>query len=220
MVVICVLLTILVCVSVDALIQKRHKPQTENPPVKSHTPKQTRFHPGHTWASMVNHNQIAVGIDNFVSQALGPIDRVILKTPNTLLIQGDPMLDIERGSRSLQVRAPMSGIIKKNNPKFWNQQRFTQDNIKTDDNWLYTIQPIQFWSEWPTLKMGETAQEWLENEGRRLANWLTEGHTFRTEMALQDGGLPAPGILQHLNHKEWQDFQTEFLDKQEGGDLL
>jgi len=217
MVAIFVVLTILVCVSIDALIQKRKTTQTENQTVTHVMPQQARLHTGHTWANITAPNQIDIGIDDFISQALGPIDRLILRPAGTLLVQGEPMLEIERGSRMLQLRAPISGTVEKNNPKFWNQQRFSKDT--SSENWIYTLHPTNLLTEWPKLLMAQSARNWLESEWKRLALWLTNGYTFRAEHALQDGGLPAPGILQHLNHQEWQAFQKAFLDTPKGGDL-
>ena len=219
MVAIFVVLTILVCVSIDAIIQKRKTPQTENQAGTHVMPQQARLHTGHTWANITAPNQIDIGIDNFISQALGPIDRLILRPAGTVLVQGEPMLEIERGSRMLQLCAPVSGAIEKNNPQFWNQQRFEQENHSASENWIYTIRPTNLLAEWPKLLTAQSARSWLASEWKRLAQWLTSGYTFRTELALQDGGLPAPGILQHLNHQEWQAFQKAFLDTPKGGDF-
>jgi len=219
MVAIFVVLTILVCVSIDALIQRKKIPQTENQERIGIMPEQARLYPGHTWATIAAPNLVDIGIDDFISQILGPIDRLIVRPVGTLLKQGEPMLEIERGSRSLQVRAPISGIVEKNNPQFWNQQRFLQTNHSTTENWVYAIHPTNLLAEWPHLLTAQSAHNWLEAEWQRLAQWLTNGYTLRTERALQDGGLPVPGILQHLNHEEWQTFQEIFLNAPKGGDL-
>ncbi len=219
MVAIFVVLTILVCVSIDALVQRKKIPQTENQERIGIMPEQARLHPGHTWATIAAPNQIDIGIDCFISQALGPIDRLTLRPAGTLLVQGEPMLEIERGSRTLQLCAPISGTIEKNNPQFWNQQRFEPENHAASENWIYTIRPTNLLAEWPHLLTAQSARSWLESEWKRLAQWLTNGYTFRTELALQDGGLPAPGILQHLNHQEWQAFQKIFLNPPKGGEL-
>jgi glycine cleavage system H lipoate-binding protein len=219
MVAIFVVLTILVCVSIDALVQRKQIPQTENQVISNLMPEQARLYSGHTWATIAAPNQVDIGIDEFVSQALGPIDRLIVRPAGTQLLQGEPMLEIERGSRSLQVKAPISGIIKKSNSQFWNQQRFLPENHPNSENWIYTIHPTNLLTEWPNLLTGQVARQWLEAEWQRLAQWLTNGHTLRTEYALQDGGLPVPGILQHLDHQEWQAFQKIFLNTSKGGDL-
>lgn len=209
MVAIFVVLTILVCVSIDAIIQKRKAHQLEDRALKF-IPNQARVHQGHAWAAFADSDQIRIGIDGFLTQLFGPIDHAVLHPVGSTIRQGDPMLTLQKGNRTLHVRAPLSGIVRKTNSDF-------DTGNMGEASWTYAINPTRLVSEWPALKAGEVAREWLETEWKRLATWLTNGHTFRTEMAMQDGGLPAPDLLQHLSDEEWLDFQREFLDASSGG---
>lgn len=215
MVAIFVVLTILICVSIDALIQRK---QTQAASVSNpKMPEQARLYPGHTWASVAGPGKINIGMDDFIASLLGPIDRMILQPVGSKLVQGDPMATIELGSRTLHLRAPISGTIQETNHQLWQQTDPLETQHKTASNWIYNIQPTRIQNEWQKLKMGQAAQDWLQTEWQKLSDWLTDGPTFRTEYAMQDGGLPAPGLLQHLNCEEWQAFQQAFLDTPQGG---
>lgn len=220
MVAIFVVLTILICVSIDAFLEKRRVLQTtgQKVPVLKETwelPQQTYLFPGHTWAELNNAPSygVRVGIDALFSLMLGKMDRLYTLPVGTRLMQGEPMLTVEKNGRQFTLSAPISGEIEAQNANVISNPDTLQKSAY-GDSWIYKIHPSLFLSEdRRVLQTGQRAHLWLESEYRRLANWLTTGHTLRTELAMQDGGLPAPGVLTHLNETEWANFQAQFLNQ-------
>lgn len=211
MVAIFVILTILVCLLADVIIQRRRSSQTE----PWAFPERAYLHAGHSWAELDRAPARAarVGVDAFLSQLLGKIDRIEAQPVGAQLIQGEPMLALEQNGRRLFVPAPISGEVKARNDQMLSNPEILR-KMAYGAGWIYVLMPTLSLSEERRLmQTGRNASKWLQSEYRRLAAYLTTGYAARVEMALQDGGLPAPGALSHLNDKEWAAFQTHFLNQ-------
>lgn len=211
-----VILTILICLLADAIIQRRRASRiAQSPPLEPwEFPERAYLHPGHSWAELDRAPARAarVGVDAFLSLLLGKIDRIETKPAGAHLIQGEPMLTLEQNGRRLTIPAPISGEIRTRNEQVLSHPD-TLRRTTYGNGWIYTLVPTLYLSEERRmLQTGRNARRWLQSECHRLTAWLTGGYAARVEMALQDGGLPAPGALSHLNNEEWMDFQSHFLN--------
>ena len=223
MVAIFVVLTILICVSADLIIQKRKQKQPEPAPAGEPEPGGVRSfseglalpsglfaHSGHTWAELQPSGAVRVGLDDFVMRALGPIDRVELLDEGKPLQQGAPMLVLEQQGRRICLPAPLSGTVQTVNKTL----DARPDAIQTSpyrNGWVYSLTPARLGTEIGSLKLAETAQAWLKDEVQRFTDWLTNLGAAQPVPALPDGGQPTVGVLSHLGQSGFSDFQKQFL---------
>ena len=220
MVAIFVVLTILLLVGVDVLLEWRRHPQEAIQPVpqpgahlfpEPALPAGLFVHPGHTWAEILRSGSVRIGLDDFVRYALGRPDRLILRQPGEQVLQGDPLLTLERDGRQLVLKAPLSGTIESSNQILAAHPENLEQSAY-GENWTYTLKPKSLGEEIGVLQVAERASSWLDAELRRLADWVGSLAPAQPGVAMQDGGLPVSGILTQLDETACQDFQQQFLE--------
>ena len=121
MVALFVLLTVILFLIIDLLIQKVNaKKETASANnVNGNTlsieafrvPQGYFFYPGHTWANIQPSGNVLVGMDDFVQKLVGSIEEIKTKKPGESIEQGEPMLQIRQGNRLLELIAPVNGFI-------------------------------------------------------------------------------------------------------------
>ena len=80
-------------------------------------PTDVWVHPQHAWARVAPAGDILVGVDDLMARVLGPLDEVRLPLPGQALVEGQDMLWLRRGGRTLAVKAPVSGKVVSTNAK-------------------------------------------------------------------------------------------------------
>lgn len=217
MVAIFVVLTILLLVAVDAIFERRRRPQETPAPVPHRQPEPVLpaglfVHPGHTWAEILRSGLVRVGLDDFVRYALGRPDCLILRQPGEQVRQGEPMLTLERAGRRLTLPAPVSGVVQRSNEQLTAHPEVL-DRGAYGERWAYTLKPSQLGEEIGALQVAEKATAWLKGEMQALAAWVEGLAQMRPGVAMQDGGTPVFGTLNQVDENAWQDFQEKFLNR-------
>ncbi len=164
------------------------------------------IHPGHTWTRMTEDGDVLVGIDDFAQTVLGKVDG--LKLPRLLHFarQGQPVLRVAHGKRSVQFVSPLSGrVIEKNemvlnNPSIINSAPY-------GDGWLIRIRPGRFEIESHNLFTGKTAQQFIEQAKEQLVR-LFSG---TPALMYQDGGVIIKDLSDRLSDDEWNLMVREFF---------
>jgi glycine cleavage system H lipoate-binding protein len=222
MVALFVILFVVVLLTIDLIIQKRSKryplmarvPQAQPLPVNSalvRLPKGVYYHPGHTWARMESGSSLTIGIDDFIQKAMGVIDRIVLPKPGQRVAQGDPVITVQRGSKTLTLVAPVSGVIYQVNNDVVDNPALVMDN-PYEHGWLFMMEPEQLASNLSALAVAESAVAWLKNETLRFRDFLTV-RSMEPALAesMADGGLPVHGALELLDDDGLKAFEQEFL---------
>jgi glycine cleavage system H protein len=219
MVAIFFVLTILVLVTVDALLRRHAGAPAAAaaavhaaPPPEPGVPAGVFVHPGHTWAQLQTSGSVRVGLDEFVRRAVGSLTSMSLPRPGTSVRQGEPLASVSTESGELLLRAPISGTVEASNDALASAPQLL-DRDTYGPNWLCALRPTALGQEIGTLRVAERAQEWLSLEMRRLGNWLADLASPQAGVAMQDGGSPVPGVITSLGDQAvWQGFQSQFLD--------
>ena len=215
MVAIFVVLTILLLVAIDAVLERRRQPQTAPatvPPMATEPvlPAGLFVHPGHAWAEILRSGLVRIGLDDLVRQALGKPDRLLLRNPGEQVHQGDPLMTIERDGRQLILTAPLSGIIERTNEQLAAHPE-SLEQTAYGENWAYAFKPDLLGDEIGTMQVAEKAVNWLKAETSRWVDWIGSMAQPQPGMAMQDGGTPVFGALAQLDTEAWKDFQKQFL---------
>jgi|SaaInl8_200m_RNA_FD_contig_31_6183_length_1284_multi_7_in_0_out_0_1 glycine cleavage system H lipoate-binding protein len=214
-------ITILLLVSIDAILQSKKKRETAAQPVLATSP--TGFaeglgspaglflHPGHTWMELQAVGTVRMGLDAFLTRTLGRIDsvRLLVSGSGERIRQGQPLLAVERDGKTVVLPSPVSGTLRTTNKAVTDAPASIAASPYR--SWLCVIEPSRLGQELSTLKVAENAKLWLQNEASRFSNWVANLGAGGAVPALPDGGVPPVGVMGELGEAQWADFQQEFL---------
>ena len=202
MVVILVVLTLIVCLTID-LIRSRKSAKGEaaaTVQVPSATAILERyFHPGHTWAMLEGTQSATVGVDDIARGFIGTPDKVEIVPQGTSVRQGEPIVKLRRGSRTLSLVAPLSGVLLETNTSLATRPALLRDS-PYDKGWLAKIAPANLALELHNLLRGQLADKWREGVRAQLASWFAP----KLGVVLQDGGQIVDNFSDMLSDKDWE----------------
>lgn len=219
MVVLFVIATVLTFIIIDYFVQHRQAqlapagmPAVQSRPLYSSTddlllPEGIFSANGHLWGELSHHGSIKVGIDPFLLNAVGKVDRIHLPQKGEQVKKGDELFILQTGDKKIKVRAPFSGIVEKTSTSV---EDSPSKNIR--DLWSVRIKPENLPETINSFRVGHVAKEWMKNEINHFRDFLS---SFSTDphlaLTMQDGGLPVSGALITLDDVAWGKFETEFL---------
>ncbi len=166
---------------------------------------------GHLWGVLTPSGRLRIGVDRMVTKILGPIDDVRLPQSGQQIAKGDPLMQIKQGKRTLRLQSPCDGVIEEINSDLLTKPEML--NSKSLGNaWAIAVRPNGLARTLKSLLVGEEAHDWIKQEIKRLREFLSSASPQPAlAQTLQDGGLPAEGVLQQLDDQAWERFQQEFL---------
>lgn len=152
-------------------------------------PKGYCFHPGHTWVLDEGRQNARVGLDAFASKLIGKIDRIEVVPMDRWVRQGQKIWSVTRGSVTVDMAAPVEGMVTSVNPKvIENPNRVTDDPY--GDGWVLTLQSPQLGTCINNLLKGSMVRAWMQNSLERVGALCAAS----AGTAL-DGGPPIQGAL-------------------------
>jgi glycine cleavage system H lipoate-binding protein len=175
-------------------------------------PKGIFFHPAHSWAALQPGGNVRVGIDDFLQKLAGKIDGIHTPEAGTQIRQGETLLSLKVGPRTLEIPAPLSGTVNAVNLDLLKQVPAAKMDA-LNAQWVVDLEPSHLADELGQLSVAARASEWLERELLRLNEFLSDQirRPAAVGVTLSDGGEPVEGLLQELDDGGWRDFQREFL---------
>jgi len=219
MVALFVLATILICITIDYLVQRAQKkrevyqPQVVLSSESFILPRGYFFSKAHTWLELLFSGKVYVGVDDFISKVLGKVDAIEILPLGEKVKKGEPIFKIKQGARELTFLSPVTGKITAINPNILE----SPETILKDpylNGWILMIEPEDVASEVKNLLIGSEASRWLKNEIKRFREFISrEAPKFSPtlEPTLADGGLVIKGVLQNVDEKTWEKFEKEFI---------
>lgn len=230
MVALLVLLSILCFLTVDYLVQRRQTAavavaQMARPAgavsamahpaaqLRYRTPNGVFFDPGHTWLFLEESGSARIGINDFAQSILGKVDSVQTRALGDMVKKGDVLLKLRHGDRTATFRAPVDGVIEDVNSELLeSHEMYGAEPFSA--GWVYRIKPASTTAFQKSLLLGESAKDWLSREVQRLKVILATVAPANPVLGqtLQDGGLPAYGLIDFLNETEWKQIQEKFFD--------
>lgn len=173
------------------------------------------FDKSHTWAFMEKNGIVGIGIDDFLQHVTGPITRINMKNSGEKIQKGEPFLTLIQKGKQLNLKAPISGTIKKRNENLLTNASILNSSPYSE-GWIYMIEPTNWLRDIQFLIIAQGYKEWLKMEFLHLKDFLAitvrANYPEDTQIVLQDGGGIKNGILEDLKPEIWEDFQTHFLD--------
>lgn len=226
MVAILVVLTILVCVTIDAFMQwstARRQQVLLAGAVSGARPLQA-FHmdqisvpggvymdPAHTWVSVNPDGKAWVGVDDFLLKAVGRIDGITMPALGEETHRGETLFTIRQGDRTLEIPSPVDGVINTVNPVL-DKNAEPLEASPYERGWICGITPDHLAKNLRSLSIAEEATEWIRSEVKRFQDFIVARPMDQSVgLAMPDGGVPVTGILEHLDNETWNRFAFEFV---------
>lgn len=158
------------------------------------------YSPGHVWATVESRGRLRLGLDDFAQQLLGPVYRVSLPEPGTVLGTRRPLASVITQIGEFSLTSPVEGRV------VWtNQQLLTRPGLVNRAphtlGSLMVVEPRDLQHSLRDLKFGEAAHEWLAEESQALSASLmalVEAGRPQVGDTLPDGGAPSPELLRWL----------------------
>jgi glycine cleavage system H lipoate-binding protein len=151
------------------------------------------FHPGHTWASKESPENARIGLDAFVSNLVGEIERIDAIAPNRWIRQGQKFATIHGAGTSIDLLSPVEGVVTAiNNDALQDPALIVRDPY--NHGWLATVKSPDLAINQKNLVQGPMIAPWLQNSVTRLNGMLAQ----LAPSYAQDGGLPIRGLLKQL----------------------
>jgi len=212
-----VILTILTFLGVDAIVMAfrrrragAHVTVALTPMLEPRPPQGIFLDPRHAWVRITTDGALRVGIDDFLSEAVGEIEGVEAPPRGAQVKRGDPLLKLKVRGRSLVVSAPTSGeVVAVNDHAVAQPWTVTRDPYGV--GWVVALWTRDHHEAIKPLRIGSAASAFLRQEMQRLADLLTPAGTLATVPLLADGGVPRKGALASADDACWEAFQKEFL---------
>jgi glycine cleavage system H protein len=222
MVALFVILTIVVCVMADSVVQwakaKKEGAQAPDRLVPAYAfedvsaPAGVFLDPGHTWLHLTHSGTAHVGVDGFAQKVMGRIDGVELPAVGDEVRRGDKLFAIRQGDRTAVFNAPIDGVVKAvdealaRHPEAINADPYAM-------GWICSLSPKNLAANLKRLRVAEEAKSWLKSEVERFQEFFAARplENMALGQVLQDGGQPTGGVLELMDDETWNLFAEQFL---------
>ena len=211
------ILTIILFLGVDVVLQRKSKVAParfmERRSAQDHlrAPRGIFFAPSHTWLSLFPSGAVRLGVDDIVLRMMEKPDVVFLKKSGTEAKKGEPIIQLREDERTLTVRSPIDCEIVELNEAVKNHPELMKESLFSA-GWAYTMKPRRI-SDLTQMIFGENTRAWVQEEFGRLRDFIAASPQSGTlaPVLMQDGGMHVEGAAKHLSAKRCQEFEQEFL---------
>lgn len=218
MVALFVILTIVLALAVDSWVLARERRTASVPAqvplvaMKVPQPPQGIFlDAAHTWLRITSDGRLRVGIDDFLAEAVGQVDKVEVPAQGTTIERGSPLFTLFVKGRKLVVPSPASGTVMSANDKaLRDPSAVVRDPYGA--GWVASLWTRDHHAAISPLRIGAAATHFLREELHRLADFMVPARVHATVPVMADGGLPGKGAAANLDDESWQTFAREFVN--------
>ncbi len=165
---------------------------------------------GHVWANVTVPGLVRVGVDDFARKMIGRITAIEFPAKDTVVKKGERLFTIHQGERRAVFNAPLTGKVHAVNTDLHEHLEWLEKQ-PYERGWVCSLKPDQLANELGSLKIGDKAAAWYQQEIAR----------FRKLLAPTDGnghpaGLPeqtqlVEGQLEEMDEQTWVKFSEAFL---------
>ena len=122
---------------------------------------------GHSWVNIEKFRRVRIGIDDFISKILGPVDEINLPPVGTVMKRTEIGCILTRNDKKAPIQSPMSGTVCAVNDKVKKNPELVHDD-PYHEGWLYMLDSENLKPELEGLYSGRECFQWMEKEGQNL----------------------------------------------------
>jgi glycine cleavage system H lipoate-binding protein len=163
------------------------------------------FHLGHTWVMKEGTDDARVGVDKFVTNLMGKIDRIEVRGADRWVRQGQKLITLSGGGATLDLLCPVEGVV-----TAINHDALRDPSLVANDpyanGWIAIVKSPDLKVNQKNLIQGSMVAPWMQNNLTRLNAMLSPSPALA-----QDGGGPISGLLPRLTPELRQKVVKEFF---------
>lgn len=228
MVALFVILTIVVCVGIDGIVQLR-KAKKERASLnladqmvpaeafaRLSAPANLFLDSGHTWVEVKPSGAATIGLDGFAQKLIGRIDDVMLPEVGKEINRGDVLFAVKQDNHRAAFASPVDGVVTAVDKELpWHPEMIQSDPYK--EGWVCSVMPRNLAKNLKQLLTAEEAKGWLKSEARRFQEFFAAQtlDSMQLGQVMQDGGQLTSGVLEFADDGTWKQFNEMFLRPQD-----
>ncbi|MFZ0960552.1 MAG: glycine cleavage system protein H [Terriglobia bacterium] len=166
----------------------------------------------HTWVKPDPTGGLEIGADALIVRAVGNVRRIILPNVGEQVTAGHPLFSLEHNGCAATIPSAITGRVMAVNRSLVDHPELLSSD-PYGSGWVCYLNPTRVEQSAASVRFGEQATMWLENEFARFREFIFAQISPDSALGAtsQDGGLPAPGCLGELGPAAWNDFEARFL---------
>jgi glycine cleavage system H protein len=149
---------------------------------------------------------VVVGINDFSQRFIGRLDAIELPREGLFLRQGEAMVTLKHGDKTLTQVAPVSGVVVEVNNLLKSNPSMINDS-PLEKGWIAKISPRDLTLELRNLLRGVIADRWEESVRSLLVHWFSP----QLGTVMQDGGRIVDNVSDLVDSKEWRLLVNDFF---------
>jgi len=175
------------------------------------------YSPNHMWIDIDEEGFCHIGIDAFLTKALGNIDRLSFSTTRGY---SRPSVSITANENNFQLIFPKEIFVS----AFNGNLRAAPDRVSNEpytNGWLFEgiagrnrTTPINATEVSKGFISGKDIRVWMQNESRRLSEFMRTrktNHNGDESSSMNDGGTFSEGVLRFLDEREVKSVYNSFF---------
>ena len=228
MVALFVILTILVCVAIDGIVQwSKAKKEYASRSLADQlvpaaafanlsAPSNLFLDSGHTWVEVKPSGATTIGLDGFAQKLIGRIDDVVLPEVGKEIRRGDVLFAVKQDQHRAAFASPVDGVVTSVDKELpWHPEMIQSDPYK--EGWVCSLKPRNLAKNLKQLLTADEARAWLKSEAQRFQEFFAAQalENMQLGQVLQDGGRLTGGVLEFADDGTWKQFNEMFLRPQD-----
>ena len=172
-------------------------------------PEGIMVHPGHSWIRPVGAHApgvVAVGMDDFAQQLVGPLAAVDLPAVGAALEQGTPGWLLKVDSKTVPMISPITGRVLEINEAALSNPRSVNDD-PYGRGWLLKVESPRLSANTKQLLAGRAAKDLMTSSWDDLSTMLSP----KVGAVMHDGGAPVQGFARAMDEENWDAIARRFL---------
>ena len=175
-----------------------------------HFPDDASLTINHTWARHDRDGTTTLGLDEFLGRLVGTVESIVLPEVGTRVTPATIGIALRQGNKTLELSSPLAGCVVTVNPDILKNPSIVRSD-PYGKGWLMTVKPDAEDNTLFKKFVVEKPAEWLTQQTERAKEFFHE-HLAQGQLALmQDGGIPAQGLLQECDPEVWAAFKESFV---------
>ena len=221
MIALLVVVTFLLAVVIDHLLNRQPIPVTEEAPAPRQAPGRARlipavvsgfevpdnlrYHPGHTWAVAESADLVRVGVDDLAAKLTGNITSMEVPERGQWIRQGQRIIAMHHDGREIDLVSPIEGTVVDINRKALDDPKLAQRD-PYGEGWLIAVNSPDAATNFRNLLGGVTARRWMDEAAARLRAFAVPAGALA-----QDGGVAVGNMIDLVPEGEWDKLRKELF---------
>ena len=165
---------------------------------------------GHVWANVTIPGLVRVGMDDFARKMIGRIDAVEFPAKGSEVKKGGTLFTIRQAERKAAFASPVAGKIHSVNAELAQNLSWFEKQ-PYEKGWVCSLKPDQLAADLESLRIGDKAAAWYQEEIRRICELLAPGEGGDRPGTVPEAGQLVEGQLEDMDDSMWKKFADSFL---------